>query len=135
MRPARMGLNRVRGMSSIMVRQASPSIMKMSEYPLLLKATSADSMHSPPLRLPVSFRTSSLPECNHSECFLLSYDIHRLHSTEERPPRIAIDPRVRVAYQRRWYTYQKQVNEIPVIKWWLGQWYFCCGLATADMSS
>ncbi|GHJ89605.1 hypothetical protein NliqN6_6007 [Naganishia liquefaciens] len=85
-------------------------------------ATDPQSRHSPPVQLPLSFRTSHLDACDHSECFLFSYDLHRLYPTKERPPRILMNPGVKVAYERRWWVWHNVVLEIPVIKLWIRHW-------------
>lgn len=74
---------------------------------------------SPTLGLPLNFRDSGLDACDHSECFLFSYDLHRLYPTRERPPRIIMNPDVRVAYVTRWWKWHNSVQRIPVVEWWL----------------
>jgi hypothetical protein len=76
---------------------------------------------SPPLTDPIQFRTSGVDACDHSECFLFSYDLHRYYrATEaERRPRILMNPAVRVAYEQRWYHWNNVILRRPFIRWWL----------------
>lgn len=71
----------------------------------------------------MKFRSTGIEACDHSECFLFSYDLHRIHNTRERPPRILINPSVKVAYQRHWFRWQNTVLRVPMIKWWLGEYF------------
>jgi len=73
---------------------------------------------SPPLTTPLMFRSSGVDACDHSERFLFSYDIHRLHSNPKRPARIVMNPEVRTAYDWRWYAWENYVLRIPVVDWW-----------------
>ncbi|KAJ9092210.1 hypothetical protein QFC21_006956 [Naganishia friedmannii] len=63
---------------------------------------------------------------------LFSYDLHRLYPTAERKPRILLNPRVRVAYEKRWWVWHNVVLEIPVIKFWLNNWSRGYPLAFVD---
>ncbi|OCF36210.1 hypothetical protein I316_02083 [Kwoniella heveanensis BCC8398] len=103
-----------------------------SSYPI--------SEFSPPLTVPLQFRTSNISACDHSECFLIGYDLHRLsasslsttHSNlsisqpgsgiETNSPRIYMNPSVKVAYEQNWYRWHNVILRIPVIKWWLRHW-------------
>jgi len=40
---------------------------------------------------PITFRDSGIDACDHSECFLVSYDLHRLYNATKRPLRIYLD--------------------------------------------
>nr|XP_019048948.1 hypothetical protein I302_02728 [Kwoniella bestiolae CBS 10118]OCF27878.1 hypothetical protein I302_02728 [Kwoniella bestiolae CBS 10118] len=66
---------------------------------------------------PIEFRTSNISQCDHSECFLISYDLHRYYP--DRPVKIYMNPEVKVAYERNWFNWHNVVLEIPIIKWWL----------------
>lgn len=83
-----------------------------------IAATYPGSVSSPPLSTPLKFRSTGIEACDHSECFLFSYDLHRIHNTPERPPRILINPSVKTAYQRHWYRWHNTVLRIPMISWW-----------------
>ncbi|WVQ93720.1 hypothetical protein IAU59_000797 [Kwoniella sp. CBS 9459] len=101
-----------------------------SSYPI--------SEFSPPLSIPLQFRTSNISACDHSECFLIGYDLHRLSASipssssellrqpgsafETRSPRIYMNPSVKVAYEQNWYRWHNVILRIPVIKWWLKHW-------------
>ena len=76
---------------------------------------------SPALTSPIHFRTSGVDACDHSECFLFSYDLHRLYHEQDRRPRILINPQVRVAYEKTWYHWNNVFLRRPVIRWWLGE--------------
>jgi len=84
-------------------------------------ASYPDFRESPALNFPIQFRSSGIDACDHSECFLFSYDLHRLYPTRERPPRIYMNPSVKVAYQENWYRWHNHVLRIPIVKWWLGK--------------
>jgi len=84
-------------------------------------ASYPDFRESPALDFPIQFRSSGIDACDHSECFLFSYDLHRLYPTRERPPRIYMNPSVKVAYQENWYRWHNHVLRIPIVKWWLGK--------------
>jgi len=84
-------------------------------------ATYPWSVSSPEIANPPKFRSTGIEACDHSECFLFSYDLHRIHNTRERPPRILINPSVKVAYKRHWFRWHTTVLRIPAIKWWLGE--------------
>ncbi|WRT63900.1 uncharacterized protein IL334_000826 [Kwoniella shivajii] len=84
--------------------------------------TYPNSVFSPSLTLPIQFRTSNISACDHSECFLIGYDLHRLYDTVDRPPRIYMNPTVMLAYEKNWYFWHNTVLRIPVIKWWLENW-------------
>ncbi|SJX62153.1 uncharacterized protein SRS1_13001 [Sporisorium reilianum f. sp. reilianum] len=84
----------------------------------------------PALHLPLRFRTS--PRCFSSECQLLSLDMHR--AVSPRRPRIWINPRVAVAYERRtfwqytwlerwWVTAPWRSVWRDGIGMWMTQWY------------
>lgn len=79
----------------------------------------SSSIQSPLPSIPIVLRAALDPECNQSECFLFSYDIHRVCPTKERPPRMGVDPLVKVAYDSRWYALEKEVMDMPRVKWWL----------------
>ncbi|WVF66089.1 hypothetical protein IAT40_000828 [Kwoniella sp. CBS 6097] len=102
-----------------------------SSYPI--------SEFSPPLTTPLQFRTSNISACDHSECFLIGYDLHRLSASsspstsssdlqqpgsafETKAPRIYMNPTVKVAYEQNWYRWHNVILRIPVIKWWLKHW-------------
>ena len=76
---------------------------------------------SPPLSEPIKFRQSEIDACDHSECFLFSYDLHRYYNTPDRPPRIYMNPSVKVAYDQEWYKWQNFVLQIGVVRWWVGE--------------
>ncbi|WWC66739.1 uncharacterized protein I206_100644 [Kwoniella pini CBS 10737] len=78
------------------------------------------SVNSPKIELPIKFRTSNIPECDHSECFLISYDLHRYHYN--RPVKIYMNPKVKVAYEQNWYKWNNFILRIPIINWWLVNW-------------
>lgn len=82
-------------------------------------ATYPNTRMSPALTTPIHFRTSGIDACDHSECFLFSYDLHRLYPTPERPPKIIMNPDVRTAYADNWWKWHNGVTRIPVIQWWL----------------
>ncbi|WVQ62475.1 uncharacterized protein L199_000615 [Kwoniella botswanensis] len=84
--------------------------------------TYPNSVFSPSLTLPIQFRTSNISACDHSECFLIGYDLHRLYDTVDRPPRIYMNPAVKLAYERNWFVWHNTVLRIPVIQWWLENW-------------
>lgn len=78
------------------------------------------SVSSPELALPLKFRASGIQACDHSECFLWSYDLHRLYNDPARPPRIYMNPTVQVAYEDSWYRWHHTILRRPVIKFWVG---------------
>ncbi|WVW82016.1 hypothetical protein I302_104021 [Kwoniella bestiolae CBS 10118] len=84
--------------------------------------TYPNSVFSPSLTLPIQFRTSNISACDHSECFLIGYDLHRLYDTVDRPPRIYMNPTVKLAYEKNWYVWHNSVLRIPVVQWWLENW-------------
>ncbi|WWC86000.1 uncharacterized protein L201_000871 [Kwoniella dendrophila CBS 6074] len=84
--------------------------------------TYTNSVFSPALTLPIQFRTSNISACDHSECFLIGYDLHRLYDTVERPPMIYMNPNVKLAYEKNWFVWHNKVLRIPVIQWWLENW-------------
>ena len=86
-----------------------------------MPATYPGSVSSPAISNPPKFRSTGIEACDHSECFLFSYDLHRIHNTRERPPRILINPTVKVAYKKHWFRWHTTVLRIPAIKWWLGE--------------
>jgi len=73
---------------------------------------------SPALTTPIKFRASNVEACDHSECFLFSYDLHRMYNTRDRPARIIMNPNVQVAYKKVWYGWYAKVSHIPVVEWW-----------------
>lgn len=75
---------------------------------------------SPSLADPIKFRTSGVDACDHSESFLFSYDLHRLYHTPQRPPRIYMNPSVKVAYSPNWFKWHNTVLRIGVVRWWVG---------------
>lgn len=76
---------------------------------------------SPPLASPITFRTSGIDACDHSECFLLSYDLHRFYkATQGRRARIWMNPAVKVAYEDKWFHWNNSVLRLPIIRWWQG---------------
>ena len=83
-------------------------------------ATYPGSDFSPPVSLPLQFRGPSSEACDHSECFLLSYDLHRLYRLQRRP-RIYMNPTVQVAYEANWYRWHTTVLRVPVVRLWLGE--------------
>lgn len=92
-------------------------------------ATYPNDRLSPPLTSPLKFRTSEIDACDHSECFLFSYDLHRLYSsnrtggsTGPRRPRIYMNPTVKVAYEWNWWKWNNVVLEIPILKLWNRYW-------------
>lgn len=82
----------------------------------LTSATFPHAKASPPLTQPLKFRTSGIDSCDHSECFLFSYDLHRLFT--DRRPRILMNPRVLTTYDPKWWTWNNVVLRVPVVKWW-----------------
>ncbi|WWC66738.1 uncharacterized protein I206_100643 [Kwoniella pini CBS 10737] len=84
--------------------------------------TYPNSVFSPTLTLPIQFRTSNISACDHSECFLIGYDLHRLYDSVERPPRIYMNPTVKLAYEKKWFVWHNKVLRVPVIQWWLENW-------------
>lgn len=78
-------------------------------------------MSSPPLTTPIKFRSTGVEACDHSECFLFSYDLHRVYNKPERRPRILINPTVKVAYLPHWFRWHNTVLRIPAVKWWNGE--------------
>lgn len=78
--------------------------------------TGLSGTQSPALTTPIKFRTSGIEACDQSECFVFSYDIHRLYP--DRRPRIIMNPSVRVAYKKRWWLWRNVVLQMPVVKWW-----------------
>lgn len=82
----------------------------------LIEATDASSRLSPPISLPLQFRASGIEACDHSECFLFSYDLHRLH--DDRAPKILMNPTVIVAYSSKWYAWNRFVLHMPIVEWW-----------------
>ncbi len=95
------------------------------EYDADNAATYPNSRMSPTLTLPLKFRESGVEACDHSECFLFSYDLHRLYPTPERPPRIIMNPDVRLAYKTNWWKWHNGVLRIPVVEWWLCEFTAC----------
>jgi hypothetical protein len=83
-------------------------------------ASTPGSRLSPPLADPIQFRTSGVDACDHSECFLFSYDLHRRYRETGGRPRILMNPAVRVAYEKTWYRWNNIVLRRPIIRWWLG---------------
>lgn len=77
---------------------------------------------SPPLSEPVKFRASHIPACDHSEAFLFSYDLHRLYDSPQRPPRIYMNPTVKVAYSPNWFIWQNVILRVGFVRWWLEHW-------------
>lgn len=77
------------------------------------------SRKSPNLTDPIRFRTSGIDACDHSECFLFSYDLHRYYNNTVGRPRIVMNPRVKVAYEHNWYHWNNVFLRRPVIRWWL----------------
>lgn len=73
---------------------------------------------SPPLESPIKFRTSGIDACDHSECFLSSYDLHRLYADVEGRPKIYMNPAVKVAYEKTWFHWNNVVLRRPVVQWW-----------------
>lgn len=76
---------------------------------------------SPALTEPILFRASGVDACDHSECFLFSYDLHRLYPAG-RPPKIWMNPSVKTAYEDRWYRWNNYVLRIPMVQWWVRNW-------------
>ncbi|WVR03663.1 hypothetical protein IAU60_000658 [Kwoniella sp. DSM 27419] len=75
---------------------------------------------SPPIANPLQFRTSNISACDHSECFLIGYDLHRIHA--ETGPKIYMNPTVKVTYEQNWYRWHNVVLRVPMINWWLTHW-------------
>ncbi|KAL7421833.1 hypothetical protein Q5752_003604 [Cryptotrichosporon argae] len=101
-------------------------------WKMIDNATYPNAVSSPELSLPLEFRTSDIQACDHSECFLFSYDIHRLYPTSFRPPRIVMNPQVRVAYQKNWWTWYNVVLRSPVVNWWRTHWSHGLPLSTIN---
>ncbi|KAK4683508.1 alpha-1,3-mannosyltransferase, partial [Tremellales sp. Uapishka_1] len=99
----------------------SPPRLQGRGWKMVDNSTYPNTRKSPPLSYPLQFRGSHIDACDHSECFLFSYDLHRIHSTPDRPPRIYMNPSVKVAYQANWFRWHTKILRIPVIKWWLGE--------------
>jgi hypothetical protein len=75
-------------------------------------------LHSPAIPSPVKFRGPSYKDaCDHSEAFLFSYDIHR-RLEGQRPPRIVMNPAVKVAYSLNWYRWRNTILQIPFVRFW-----------------
>ena len=85
----------------------------------LMSATFPGSRMSPKLTTPLQFRTSGIEACDHSECFLFSYDLHRYYNTTSGRPRILMNPRVKVAYEKNWFHWNVVLLRRPMIQWWL----------------
>jgi hypothetical protein len=77
---------------------------------------------SPALQTPLQFRISGVGECDHSECFLFSYDLHRFYHTQDRPPRIIMNPHVITTYSQNWWAWRNIVLQIPAVQWWQRHW-------------
>lgn len=86
--------------------------------------TDPESRDSPDLTMPLQFRTSAIGECNHSECFLLPYDLHRMYKDVKGRPRIWMNPLVKVAYNQNQYDWNNVVLRLPIAKWWRGEFIF-----------
>jgi hypothetical protein len=86
----------------------------------LTQDTYPGSVSSPELTLPIKFRSSGIQACDHSECFLWSYDLHRLYNDPARPPRIYMNPSVQVAYDDSWFRWHHTILRWPVIRIWVG---------------
>jgi hypothetical protein len=80
------------------------------------------SQFSPPLEIPLSFRPSNIEACDHSEAFLISYDLHRLYAEVEGRPRILINPAVQVAYEDKWFHWNNVILRRPIIRWWTSEY-------------
>ncbi|KAK4687636.1 alpha-1,3-mannosyltransferase, partial [Tremellales sp. Uapishka_1] len=77
---------------------------------------------SPPLGSGPTFRSSGIDACDHSECFLFSYDIHRRYNGTRRPPRIYMNPNVLVAYDANWFKWHTVILRVGVVRWWVDHW-------------
>jgi hypothetical protein len=86
-----------------------------------VSATDDFSQFSPPLEIPLRFRPSKIETCDHSEAFLISYDLHRLYAEIEGRPRILINPSVQVAYEEKWFYWNNVILRRPIIKWWTSE--------------
>jgi hypothetical protein len=86
-----------------------------------VSATDDFSQFSPPLEIPLRFRPSNIEACDHSEAFLISYDLHRLYAETEGGPRILINPAVQVAYEEKWFYWNNVILRRPIIKWWTSE--------------
>ncbi|BEI84482.1 hypothetical protein CcaverHIS002_0410860 [Cutaneotrichosporon cavernicola] len=76
-------------------------------WKMIDNSTYPNSVESPTLTLPLQFRDSG---------------VGALYPSPERPPRIIMNPDVRVAYRRSWYKWHNGVLRIPVVEWWLYHW-------------
>ena len=77
---------------------------------------------SPPLTDPILFRSSGIDACEHSECFLVAYDLHRLYRSAERPSKIIMNPNVRTAYDTKWWTWNNVILRAPIVQLWTYYW-------------
>lgn len=80
------------------------------------------SRQSPALSEPILFRESGVDACDHSECFLFSYDLHRLYEAGSGGPKIWMNPDVRTAYEEQWWRWNEYVLRVPMIQWWVRNW-------------
>lgn len=87
---------------------------------------------SPALTEPIQFRSSGIDACDHSECFLFSYDLHRLYEAGSGGPKIWMNPSVKTAYEDKWYRWNNVVLRVPVVQWWLRNWSHGPLLETVD---
>lgn len=79
------------------------------------------SVQSPKASTPIRFRGPAIPGvCDHSECFLFNYDLHRLYAGE-RLPRIYMNPAVKVGYDYNWFVWHTSLLRVPAVRWWLGE--------------
>lgn len=79
------------------------------------------SQASPPLEIPLRFRLSRIEACDHSEAFLISYDLHRLYAQVEDRPKISINSAAQVVYEGKWFHWNNVILRCPNLKWWTGK--------------
>nr|XP_018266885.1 uncharacterized protein I303_00865 [Kwoniella dejecticola CBS 10117]OBR89043.1 hypothetical protein I303_00865 [Kwoniella dejecticola CBS 10117] len=91
--------------------------MEKRGWRMIDNSTYPGSVSSPSIDLPIKFRTSEIAQCDHSECFLISYDLHRYH--HQRPVKIYMNPKIKVAYEQNWFKWHTVILRVPIINWWL----------------
>ncbi|KAH7102339.1 cryptococcal mannosyltransferase 1-domain-containing protein, partial [Auriculariales sp. MPI-PUGE-AT-0066] len=85
-------------------------------YPPLAHTHPAFETAIPPRLAPaLRFRTSGPKECFSSESFLISYDLRRQFGLDK----FFVNPRVVVAYHRRFFFWNNHVLRHWIVKWWM----------------
>ncbi|WRT63898.1 uncharacterized protein IL334_000824 [Kwoniella shivajii] len=107
------------GITRVVIGHDNTSLRKRG-WRMVDNSTYPGSILSPTIDLPIQFRTSNISQCDHSECFLISYDLHRVHS--DRPTKIYMNPNVKVAYERKWFKWNNVILKIPMIQFWNKHW-------------